>query len=179
MRGRWRRPVNYATAIDGWCGSVVGGCLKRWFDATAALAALLLLMPLFCLIALAIKLWNGGPVFYRHSRVGLEGKRLIASSFAAWSTMVQSRLASHSLVSDSKLSAFQFSFSARRDLISLSSMPSFGWYCGEVRAQDVGAGEQGLAHLARQAFGIVQGNQTPHWCRGTPLKKRLALLPGQ
>ena len=28
-----------------------------------------------------------------------------------------------------KISAFRFSFSARRDLISLSNMPSFGWYC--------------------------------------------------
>jgi exopolysaccharide production protein ExoY len=54
-------------------GSIVGGGPKRWFDLAGALAALLLLMPLFCLIALAIKLWDGGPVFYRHSRVGLKG----------------------------------------------------------------------------------------------------------
>jgi hypothetical protein len=39
-------------------GSIVGGGPKRWFDLAGALAALLLLMPLFCLIALAIKLWD-------------------------------------------------------------------------------------------------------------------------
>src|SRR5580692_9657081 len=46
----------------------VGGAAKRGFDVMAALAALLLLLPLFGLIALAIKLWDRGPVFYRHRR---------------------------------------------------------------------------------------------------------------
>jgi exopolysaccharide production protein ExoY len=53
--------------------SVVGGGAKRWFDVAAALTAILLLLPLFCLMALAIKLWDRGPVFYRHRRVGLSG----------------------------------------------------------------------------------------------------------
>lgn len=52
---------------------VVGGAAKRGFDVAAALAALLLLLPLFGLIALAIKLWDRGPVFYRHRRIGLNG----------------------------------------------------------------------------------------------------------
>ncbi|HVH82158.1 MAG TPA: sugar transferase [Stellaceae bacterium] len=53
--------------------SIVGGNRKRWFDIVAALAAILLLIPLFCLIALAIKLWDRGPIFYRHRRIGLNG----------------------------------------------------------------------------------------------------------
>ena len=61
----------------GWSGdstaSVVGGIAKRWFDVTGAAAAILLLLPMFCLLALAIKLWDRGPVFYRHRRVGLNG----------------------------------------------------------------------------------------------------------
>ena len=52
---------------------VVGGSAKRCFDVTAALGALALLLPLFCLIAIAIKLWDRGPVFYRHRRIGLNG----------------------------------------------------------------------------------------------------------
>jgi exopolysaccharide production protein ExoY len=52
---------------------VVGGGFKRGFDITAALTAILLLLPMFCLIALAIKLWDRGPVFYRHRRIGLRG----------------------------------------------------------------------------------------------------------
>jgi len=53
--------------------TIVGGGVKRGFDVAGALGAILLLMPLFCLIALAIKLWDRGPIFYRHRRVGLNG----------------------------------------------------------------------------------------------------------
>jgi exopolysaccharide production protein ExoY len=53
--------------------SVVGGIAKRCFDVVGAVGAILLLVPLFCLIALAIKLWDRGPVFYRHRRIGLNG----------------------------------------------------------------------------------------------------------
>jgi exopolysaccharide production protein ExoY len=66
-----------APRAAAWSGeaaaSVVGGFVKRWFDVTGAAGAILLLLPLFCLIALAIKLWDRGPVFYRHRRVGLNG----------------------------------------------------------------------------------------------------------
>jgi exopolysaccharide production protein ExoY len=52
---------------------IIGGGFKRGFDIVAALVAIILLLPLVCLIALAIKLWDRGPVFYRHQRVGLNG----------------------------------------------------------------------------------------------------------
>jgi exopolysaccharide production protein ExoY len=51
----------------------LGGLPKRWFDIVAAMSALILLAPLFAVIALAIKLLDRGPVFYRHRRVGLNG----------------------------------------------------------------------------------------------------------
>ncbi|HWB51575.1 MAG TPA: sugar transferase [Stellaceae bacterium] len=53
--------------------AVVGGGIKRGFDFTGALAAIVALLPLFILVALAIKLWDRGPVFYRHRRIGLNG----------------------------------------------------------------------------------------------------------
>ena len=53
---------------------VVGGRGKRYFDVTAALSSILFWLPLLCLIAIAVKLADGGPVLYRHRRVGQNGK---------------------------------------------------------------------------------------------------------
>jgi exopolysaccharide production protein ExoY len=52
---------------------VVGGAFKRGFDISVALTAIILLLPMFCVIALAIKLGDRGPIFYRHRRIGLGG----------------------------------------------------------------------------------------------------------
>ena len=48
--------------------------LKRALDLLAAAAGLLLLAPLFLLMALAIKLDTPGPVFFRQERVGRHGR---------------------------------------------------------------------------------------------------------
>jgi lipopolysaccharide/colanic/teichoic acid biosynthesis glycosyltransferase len=47
---------------------------KRFFDIIATIAGLMLLSPLLFLIAWRIKSEDGGPVFYRGVRVGLNGK---------------------------------------------------------------------------------------------------------
>lgn len=44
--------------------------IKRLFDVLVAVAGLLVLSPLFALVALAIKLTSRGPVFFRQERVG-------------------------------------------------------------------------------------------------------------
>lgn len=43
---------------------------KRCFDLIASLIGLIVLSPLFLITALLVKLGDGGPVFYRQSRVG-------------------------------------------------------------------------------------------------------------
>lgn len=48
--------------------------LKRLLDVLLSGVGLLLLSPLFALIALRVKLGSPGPVFYRHERVGMNGK---------------------------------------------------------------------------------------------------------
>lgn len=48
--------------------------LKRAFDIVISSVALTLLSPLMALIALAIKLDDGGPVFYVQNRVGKDGR---------------------------------------------------------------------------------------------------------
>lgn len=44
--------------------------IKRLFDVVVAAAGLLVLSPLFAILALAIKLTSRGPVFFRQERVG-------------------------------------------------------------------------------------------------------------
>jgi lipopolysaccharide/colanic/teichoic acid biosynthesis glycosyltransferase len=48
---------------------------KRYYDLLFALLGLLVLSPLLALIAAAIKISDGGPVFFRQERVGLYGRR--------------------------------------------------------------------------------------------------------
>jgi len=50
-----------------------GAVIKRVFDLVVAGAGLLVLAPLFALIAIAIKLDSPGPVFFRQERVGRHG----------------------------------------------------------------------------------------------------------
>ena len=52
----------------------VGGKAKRIFDIIISLVALALLAPLFLMLALLIKLSDGGPVFYRHPRLGFRSQ---------------------------------------------------------------------------------------------------------
>ena len=47
--------------------------MARLFDVTASLAALVVLAPLFAIVAIAIKLSSTGPVLYRASRIGRGG----------------------------------------------------------------------------------------------------------
>lgn len=56
---------------------IVGGdyWVKRGFDFFAALLAVLLLSPIYLLIAVAIKLDSPGPIFFRQTRIGLHGRR--------------------------------------------------------------------------------------------------------
>lgn len=69
-RLRWTDPVYRARH---GAAAIVGGRGKRCFDVCAAALAILCLLPLFGLIALAIKLMDPGPVFYRHRRIGRDG----------------------------------------------------------------------------------------------------------
>ena len=48
---------------------------KRVFDLVVATVALVVLSPLFLAVALAIRLGDGGPVFFRQMRVGRDGRQ--------------------------------------------------------------------------------------------------------
>ena len=59
---------------------------KRAFDLVASVVALVLLSPLYLVLAIAIKIDSPGPVFYRQERVTQYGKRFRIHKFR---TMVQ------------------------------------------------------------------------------------------
>ncbi|MGH7829651.1 MAG: sugar transferase [Candidatus Binatia bacterium] len=55
--------------------------LKRAFDFILACMGLVLSLPLWLIIALAIKMEDGGPLFYRQERVGKGGKKFTLMKF--------------------------------------------------------------------------------------------------
>jgi exopolysaccharide biosynthesis polyprenyl glycosylphosphotransferase len=55
--------------------------LKRAFDFTAALAALVVLSPLLLILAILVKLTSRGPVLYAQTRCGLGGRRFTLYKF--------------------------------------------------------------------------------------------------
>jgi len=55
--------------------------LKRFFDIFVSGIGILLLFPLFLLIALFIKLDSRGPIFFRQERVGMFGKKFQIHKF--------------------------------------------------------------------------------------------------
>ena len=55
--------------------------LKRVIDVCVAFCGLVLLAPLFLVVALLIKLEDGGPVLYRGRRVGYQGKPFLMLKF--------------------------------------------------------------------------------------------------
>jgi len=57
------------TPLEGW-----SRFLKRGFDLIVATAALIVFSPVMVIVAIAIKLGDRGPIFYRQERMGLDGK---------------------------------------------------------------------------------------------------------
>ena len=60
--------------LDWWLQTQSSFLIKRLIDLCLTIPAFILLMPLFAVIALAIKLCDGGPVLYWQRRIGVNGK---------------------------------------------------------------------------------------------------------
>ncbi len=65
-------PPSFQLEIDE--RMIVHNALKRGFDLFFSLAALILGLPLFAVIALLVKLSSSGPVFYCSLRIGRKGR---------------------------------------------------------------------------------------------------------
>ena len=62
------------------------GVIKRCFDVGFATAALVLTLPLWILVPVAIKFEDGGPVFYRQERTAIFGDPITVSKFRTMQT---------------------------------------------------------------------------------------------
>lgn len=77
--------------------------LKRLFDLLAAGAGLLVLAPLFAVLALLIKLDSSGPVFFRQWRVGLHGRPFRIFKFRTMLTQQAEGSAEITVAGDSRI----------------------------------------------------------------------------
>jgi lipopolysaccharide/colanic/teichoic acid biosynthesis glycosyltransferase len=62
-------------------GNPLGAFVKRAFDLCVAALTLVVLLPLFVVVAVAVKLDSRGPIFYRQMRVGLRGRSFTIFKF--------------------------------------------------------------------------------------------------
>jgi lipopolysaccharide/colanic/teichoic acid biosynthesis glycosyltransferase len=87
--------------------------LKRALDLTLVVPGLLLLAPLFLLVALAIKLGDGGPVLYWQRRVGRYGREFAFPKFRSMVTNADALRTT--IVADNQHGADGVTFKMQRD----------------------------------------------------------------
>jgi exopolysaccharide biosynthesis polyprenyl glycosylphosphotransferase len=73
--------------------SAVGVFLKRVIDIVGSVVALIVLSPVFAIIAIAIKMNSPGPVFFRQDRVGLKRKIFKMHKFRTMHVDAEERIA--------------------------------------------------------------------------------------
>ncbi len=73
----------YTEGFPDWPQSPLGGGVKRAFDVLCATVILILTLPVFAFVAVAIKMDRSGPVFYRHRRIGLGGREFDCLKFSS------------------------------------------------------------------------------------------------
>ena len=66
--------LDYDNEHDNHNNKIVYNTLKRTIDLICSCLALVLLSPIFLLIAIAVRLDSKGPVFFGHKRIGQDGK---------------------------------------------------------------------------------------------------------
>jgi lipopolysaccharide/colanic/teichoic acid biosynthesis glycosyltransferase len=76
----WRAPAQESRFFQ-WSKWDYVNTVKRAFDIAVALAVLILFLPIFPVITLAIKINSPGPLFYRARRQGLYGKEFDCLKF--------------------------------------------------------------------------------------------------
>jgi len=83
--------------------AIAGSPLKRAFDVAFAAAGLALSSPVWLLLALAVKLDDRGPVFFRQGRSGLNGRVFSVLKFRSMRTDAERRGARQAVANDPRV----------------------------------------------------------------------------
>lgn len=65
----------------GFKRSIISRVMKRLVDILVSIGGLLIMLPLFCLVAVLIKADSSGPIMYRQTRVGFLGRPFLIWKF--------------------------------------------------------------------------------------------------
>jgi exopolysaccharide biosynthesis polyprenyl glycosylphosphotransferase len=88
----FNRRLRFYVKRAGWVGVVKGSYLvKRLLDIAASAILLVLLMPVFLAIAIAIRLEDPGPIFFKQKRVGRWGTLFTMWKFRSMYTDAEER----------------------------------------------------------------------------------------
>jgi lipopolysaccharide/colanic/teichoic acid biosynthesis glycosyltransferase len=96
-------PLSGAVKNDESCFSRSSVLIKRICDVVGSVFLLILLFPLFLLVGVLIKLDSRGPVFFRHERVGKDGRNFVLWKFRSMRTNVPKYEASPRSAADVRL----------------------------------------------------------------------------
>ncbi|HYE29988.1 MAG TPA: sugar transferase [Methylomirabilota bacterium] len=92
--GRWRLNAYVAWKRFAWRALLSSAyAIKRGFDVFASFLFLLVFSPLFAVIALLIKLEDGGPIFFGQTRVGRFGREFKMWKFRSMCVNAEAKLA--------------------------------------------------------------------------------------
>jgi len=83
--------------------TVAASKLKRLFDVAFAGAGLVVTAPLWALLALAVRLHDGGPVFFRQERSGLAGREFHVLKFRSMSVDAERHGARQAVTGDPRV----------------------------------------------------------------------------
>ena len=92
--GRWKLNAYSKIKRKSWSAVIASAFfMKRLFDIAVSAVALLLISPLFALVAFLIKLEDGGPVFFAQKRVGKWGREFQMWKFRSMCVDAEAKLA--------------------------------------------------------------------------------------
>ena len=101
------KKTDVATAVSAKKASVFYLFFKRAFDIISSFLALILLSPVFLILAILVKCEDGGRVFYSHERVGQKGKIIKVHKFRS---MVKNSQDLTALLTPEQLEQYQKEF---------------------------------------------------------------------